>query len=72
VVHFAFDPRTDAPREAVRAALLDFSERRPERWPGDVTGGATPEEIRAMTVVATVVNGRVAFCAVSVVCATSP
>ena len=29
-----FDIRTDAPPEAVRAALLDFSERRPELWPG--------------------------------------
>ena len=29
-----FDLRTDAPPEAVREALLDFSERRPERWPG--------------------------------------
>ena len=36
---------------------------------GDVTGGATPDEIRAMTVVATVVNGRVAFCAAVEVCA---
>ena len=29
-----FDLRTDAAPDAVRAALLDFSERRPERWPG--------------------------------------
>ena len=29
-----FDIRTDAPPDAVRAALLDFSDRRPERWPG--------------------------------------
>jgi hypothetical protein len=29
-----FDIRTGAPPEAVRAALLDFSERRPELWPG--------------------------------------
>jgi polyketide cyclase/dehydrase/lipid transport protein len=29
-----FDIRTDASAEAVRAALLDFSERRPELWPG--------------------------------------
>lgn len=29
-----FDIRTDAPPEAIRAALLDFSERRPELWPG--------------------------------------
>ena len=34
VVRFTFDLHTDAPPEAVRAALLDFSERRPERWPG--------------------------------------
>ena len=29
-----FNIRTDAPPDAVRAALLDFSERRPELWPG--------------------------------------
>ena len=29
-----FDIRADAPPEAVRGALLDFSERRPELWPG--------------------------------------
>ena len=29
-----FDIRSAAPADAVRAALLDFSERRPERWPG--------------------------------------
>ena len=29
-----FDLRTDAAPDAVRAALLDFSKRRPERWPG--------------------------------------
>ena len=29
-----FDIRTDAPPEAIRAALLDFSGRRPEMWPG--------------------------------------
>ena len=29
-----FDIRTDAPPEAIHAALLDFSERRPELWPG--------------------------------------
>lgn len=34
MVRFTFDLRTDAPPEVVRAALLDFSERRPERWPG--------------------------------------
>lgn len=34
MVRFTFDLRTDAPPEAVRAALLDFSEHRPELWPG--------------------------------------
>ena len=34
-----------------------------------MTGGASPDEIRAMTVVATVVGGRVAFCATAEVCA---
>ena len=34
VVRIAFDLRTDASPEAVRAGLLDFSERRPELWPG--------------------------------------
>jgi hypothetical protein len=34
VVRLAFDIRTDAPPEAVRAALLDFTEHRPEVWPG--------------------------------------
>lgn len=29
-----FDIRSDAPPETVPAALLDFSERRPELWPG--------------------------------------
>lgn len=29
-----FDIRTDVPPDVVRAALLDFSERRPELWPG--------------------------------------
>jgi hypothetical protein len=29
-----FDIRADAPPDAVREALLDFSERRPELWPG--------------------------------------
>jgi len=33
-VRIEFDLRTEALPEAVRAALLDFSERRPERWPG--------------------------------------
>lgn len=31
---FEFDLRSQASPEAVRAALLDFTERRPERWPG--------------------------------------
>jgi hypothetical protein len=34
VARIEFYLRTDAPPEAVRAALLDFSERRPELWPG--------------------------------------
>jgi hypothetical protein len=34
VARIEFDIRTDAPPEAVRDALLDFSESRPERWPG--------------------------------------
>ena len=29
-----FDIRTDAPADAVRAALLDFTDRRPDLWPG--------------------------------------
>jgi hypothetical protein len=29
MARFTFDLRSDAPPEAVRAALLDFSERRP-------------------------------------------
>jgi hypothetical protein len=29
-----FDIRADAPPDAVRAAFLDFSARRPELWPG--------------------------------------
>jgi polyketide cyclase/dehydrase/lipid transport protein len=29
-----FDIRADVPPDAVREALLDFSERRPELWPG--------------------------------------
>jgi hypothetical protein len=32
--HIEFDIRTAAPAQAVHTALLDFSERRPERWPG--------------------------------------
>jgi hypothetical protein len=31
---FEFDLRSPASPEAVRAALLDFSERRPQLWPG--------------------------------------
>ena len=31
---FEFDLRSPASPEAVRAALLDFTERRPELWPG--------------------------------------
>jgi hypothetical protein len=34
VARFEFDLRTTAPPEAVRAALLDFSDRRPDLWPG--------------------------------------
>jgi hypothetical protein len=34
VARIEFDIRTDAPPEAIRAALLDFSEHRPELWPG--------------------------------------
>ena len=34
MVRIEFDLRTDASPEAVRAGLLDFSERRPELWPG--------------------------------------
>jgi len=35
---------------------------------GDVTGGATPDEIRAMTVIATIVDGTIAYCADATVC----
>ena len=34
VARIEFDIGTDAPPEAIRAALLDFSDRRPELWPG--------------------------------------
>jgi polyketide cyclase/dehydrase/lipid transport protein len=34
VARFEFHLRTGASPDAVRAALLDFSERRPELWPG--------------------------------------
>ena len=36
---------------------------------GDVTGGATPDEIRAMSVVATIVGGVPAYCGDPEVCA---
>ena len=34
VARIEFELRTDVPPEAIRAALLDFSENRPELWPG--------------------------------------
>jgi hypothetical protein len=34
VARFEFDIASQARPEAIRAALLDFSERRPELWPG--------------------------------------
>jgi hypothetical protein len=34
VARIEFDIRADVPPDAVREALLDFSERRPELWPG--------------------------------------
>jgi hypothetical protein len=34
MARFQFDLPTEAAPEAVRTALLDFSERRPELWPG--------------------------------------
>jgi hypothetical protein len=34
VTHIEFDIRAGAPPEEVRAALPDFSEKRPELWPG--------------------------------------
>ena len=34
MARFEFDLRTGAAPDAVRAALLDFTERRPEFWPG--------------------------------------
>ncbi len=34
MARFEFDVRSDASPDAVRAALLDFSDRRPELWPG--------------------------------------
>ena len=35
---------------------------------GDLTGGATPDEICAMTVVATIVDGEIAFCGDRALC----
>ena len=34
MARFVFDLRTGASPDAVRTALLDFTERRPELWPG--------------------------------------
>jgi len=34
VAHVEFDIETEASPDAVRAALLDFTDRRPELWPG--------------------------------------
>ena len=34
MARFVFDLRTDASPETIRAALLDFSEGRPNLWPG--------------------------------------
>ena len=34
MAHFEWVLSSEASPEAVRAALLDFSERRPEKWPG--------------------------------------
>ena len=34
MARFEFDLRTTAPPDAVRAALLDFTDRRPDLWPG--------------------------------------
>jgi len=34
VARFEFDMRTAASPEAIRAALLDFTDRRPDLWPG--------------------------------------
>jgi hypothetical protein len=34
VARIDFDLRSAAPPEAIRAALLDFTERRPQLWPG--------------------------------------
>ena len=42
---FEFDLRSPASPEAVRAALLDFSERRPELWPGLPAGSYEVYEV---------------------------
>lgn len=34
MTRIAFEIRTDAPPDAIREALLDFSARRPDLWPG--------------------------------------
>jgi hypothetical protein len=34
MARFAFEMRTGAPPDAVRTALLDFTDRRPDLWPG--------------------------------------
>jgi hypothetical protein len=34
VTRIAFDIRSEAPPDAIREALLDFTDRRPELWPG--------------------------------------
>jgi hypothetical protein len=34
VARFDFDMRSEAGPDAVRAALLDFTDHRPELWPG--------------------------------------
>ena len=34
MTRIAFDLHAEAPADTVRAALLDFSDRRPELWPG--------------------------------------
>jgi hypothetical protein len=39
--------------------------RRPDAGPAT---GATPDEIRALTVVATIVDGEIAYCAAAEIC----
>jgi predicted amidohydrolase YtcJ len=39
---------------------------------GDVTGGATPDDIRAMTVIATIVGGTAAYCSDPEICSLLP